>query len=111
MKTISVLEFSEFPGPRNEKIGPNSGQKFRETVLLPAIKEHKGEITIILDGTYGYGSSFLDESFAGLIRDGIDKEIVLQIANNVISNEDPSLKTEIIGWIQEAIDVMESNKK
>lgn len=111
MKTIFVLEFSEFPGPRNEKIGPNSGEKFRETILLPAIKEHKGEITVVLDGTYGYGSSFLDESFAGLIRKGVDKEIVLKIANNIVSNEDPSLKTEILAWVTDAITAMESSKK
>lgn len=103
MKTIYVTDFSEFPGPRYEALGPHSGEKFRKTVLLEEIKIHKGNISVVLDGAFGYGSSFLDESFGGLIRDGISDEIALQLCENLVSEEDPSLKVEITQWVKEAI--------
>ncbi|WP_422422107.1 STAS-like domain-containing protein [Pseudomonas sp. GZD-222] len=103
MKVINVTDFSEFPGPRYASLGPNSGEDFRKTVLIPNINQHQGDISVNLDGAFGYGSSFLDEAFGGLIRDGIDRIIVLQICNNLISNEDPSLKLEITQWVKEAI--------
>lgn len=108
MKKIYVLNFSRYPGPRFEHIGPYSGEKFRDTVLIPEIEANGGEIQVVLDGAYGYGSSFLDESFAGLIRKGIDKNIVLKICENIVSEDDPSLKTEIADWVKEAIAIKES---
>jgi len=105
MSTIFVTDFSEFPGARYDSLGPNSGEKFRKTVLIPAIKanENKETITVVLDGAFGYGSSFLDEAFGGLIRDGIDENTVLAICDHIVSEEDPSLKIEIIQWVKEAI--------
>jgi len=103
MKYINVIDFSEFPGPRYERIGPNSGEKFRETILLPALRTAPiEEITINLDGTAGYGSSFLEEAFGGLIRRGIDHDTALKICNNLISKEDDSLIEEIRIYINEA---------
>lgn len=103
MKTIRVTDFSEFPGPRYESLGPNSGQKFRKEVLLPAISEFSGEIEIVLDGVFGYGSSFLEEAFGGLIRDGVPEQIALDICSRLVSNEDPSLPLEITDWVKDAI--------
>jgi hypothetical protein len=102
MKTIRVLDFSEFPGPRNESIGVFSGERFREEVLLPAIREYGiGEISIDLDGTAGYGSSFLEEAFGGLIRSGIGYAETLSLCDRITSNEDPSLIAEIKGYVTE----------
>lgn len=103
MKSIFVTSFSEFPGPRYIDLGPFSGELFRKKVLLPEIEANQGEITVVLDGAFGYGSSFLDEAFGGLIRDGVPKEIVLKICDNLISNDDPSLKLEVTQWVNEAI--------
>ncbi|OZY39372.1 hypothetical protein CJF43_23410 [Pseudomonas fragi] len=103
MKTIFVTSFSEFPGPRYIDLGPFSGELFRKEILLPEIKANNGEITVVLDGAFGYGSSFLDEAFGGLIRDGVSKEIVLNICENLISEDDPSLKLEVTQWVKEAI--------
>ncbi|MGM7282589.1 STAS-like domain-containing protein [Pseudomonas guariconensis] len=103
MKIINVTDFSEFPGPRYSSLGPNSGEDFRKMVLIPNIAKYNDEITINLDGAFGYGSSFLDEAFGGLIRDGINKETVLKLCENLKSDEDPSLKIEIIQWVKEAI--------
>lgn len=103
MKVINVTDFSEFPGPRYISLGPNSGEAFRKQVLIPNILEHAGEVTVDLDGALGYGSSFLDEAFGGLIRDGVDSEIVLKICDNLKSDDDPSLKIQITQWVKEAI--------
>ncbi len=69
MKYCIAEQFTRYPGPRYEKQGPYSGQKFLNDVLIPNI-ERGEDITIDLDGTVGYGPSFLDEAFGGLIREG-----------------------------------------
>lgn len=68
MITIKIAkEFSTTPGGRFKKTGPHSGEAFREKIL-EALKQND-IVTIILDGTEGYGSSFLEEAFGGLVRD------------------------------------------
>ncbi len=68
MRSLSVArDFSEYPGGRFRRISENSGEQFREEFLLPAI--HTGQKVIVnLDGVVGYGSSFLEEAFGGLVR-------------------------------------------
>lgn len=60
-------DFSPYAAGRYEKDGPYSGQKFRDSVLVPALR-NGGTVTVDLDGTLGLGSSFLEETFGGLIR-------------------------------------------
>lgn len=60
-------DYSQFPAGRFYSDGPFSGEKFREEVLTPAIKHHD-QVEVIIDGVSGYGSSFLEEGFGGLIR-------------------------------------------
>lgn len=66
-------DFNCHPIGRYYTDGTGSGEEFREEFLKKAISE-AGEnetITIILDdGVEGYGSSFLVEAFAGLVRQG-----------------------------------------
>lgn len=65
--TISIArDFSRNPAGRYRKDGRFSGEVFREDVLVPKLS--KGSICVILDGTDGYGSSFLEEAFGGLVR-------------------------------------------
>ena len=61
-------DFSEVPGGRHHDDGPDSGQRFREQWLVPALRENE-IVEVLLDNTEGYGSSFLDEAFGGLIRE------------------------------------------
>ena len=64
-------EFSKTPGGRFRKHGPFSGEEFREDVLRDLLGRAIGSgdrLLIVLDGTHGYGSSFLEEAFGGLIR-------------------------------------------
>lgn len=60
-------DFTRFPAGRYRADGPYSGERFRDDLLLPALKQHD-RVTIQLDGTMGYGSSFLEEVFGGLVR-------------------------------------------
>ncbi len=71
---ISVSEdFSRRPGPRYWRLGVNSGEEFRNNVLIPTLqkaKENHAKVIVNLDGTMGYGASFLEESFGGAVREG-----------------------------------------
>ncbi|AZR42986.1 STAS-like domain-containing protein [Marinobacter salarius] len=104
MKTIFVKNFSEFPGPRYRKLGTASGEEFRLEVLAPEIEKNGVEnISIDLDGTCGYGSSFLEEAFGGLVREKVISPKQSKIlVENLISEEDPSLIDEIKAYVSEA---------
>ena len=69
--TISIArQFSPTPAGRYRADGPFPGEKFRDELLVPALKRHEGTVVVDLDGTAGYGSSFLEEAFGGLVRVG-----------------------------------------
>ncbi len=74
-KTYKIAEeFSITPGGRFKKNGPWSGEAFRDEVLRDLLQDaiNAGDkLTVILDGTSGYGSSFLEEAFGGLVRRNI----------------------------------------
>jgi hypothetical protein len=66
--TISIAnDFSDCPAGRFKTDGPFSGERFREEWLIPALKKAE-EVEVNLDGALGYGSSFLEEAFGGLVR-------------------------------------------
>lgn len=100
-------DFSSTPGPRYEHEGEYSGEVFRRTVLKQQIERairEKVTLLVDLDGTAGYGTSFLEEAFGGLIRvDGYD----MATLNNIIrfiSNEEPYLIDDIKSYINDAAD-------
>jgi hypothetical protein len=67
-QVISVArDFSTKPFGRFVADGPFSGERFRNEFLVPALKS-RGNVLIDMDGTLGYGSSWLEESFGGLVR-------------------------------------------
>lgn len=69
--TISIAkDFSKTPGARYRTDGANSGQEFREVFLEKYFSENYDDtiIEIDLDGVDGYASSFLEETFGGLVR-------------------------------------------
>jgi hypothetical protein len=71
MSVIRVIDRCPYPGGRFKADGPYSGEFFREEVLRPALTdaiERRQQLTVVLDGAPGYGSSFLEEAFGGLIR-------------------------------------------
>ena len=85
--------------------GDYSGQEFRQNVLHPALKkaiEMNVKLIVDLDGTAGLGTSFLEESFGGLIRrDHINYNILKQTLI-IISDEDPDYKEEVDNYIEDA---------
>lgn len=98
-------DFSHTPGSRYIEEGKNSGEKFRKEILAKSFKEAIAEdkkIVVNLDGTDGYGTSFLEESFGGLIRnDGIDyQEIVNRL--EIISYEEEYLKQDVYEYLKDA---------
>ena len=66
---ISIADdFSTVPMGRFPTDSDVNGTLFRESFLYPALTKYQ-TIDIDLDRTEGYGSSFLEESFGGLIRE------------------------------------------
>ena len=70
-------EFNKRLGGRWINIGPFSGEQFYIEILKKRFQEafSAGEkLHVYLDGTKGYGSSFLDQSFGELGREfGVEK--------------------------------------
>lgn len=97
---ISIAnDFSRYPAGRFETDGPYSGEKFRKELLEPFVS--KGENLVIdLDGVRGYGSSFLEEAFGGLIREGYDASNLLDLIS--FETQDESLVMEIKSYISDA---------
>lgn len=108
---ISIAnDFSKTPGPREKIEGDFSGESFREEVLEPKFNEALKENRIIeinLDGTFGYGTSFLEEAFGGLIRKY--KKEFLKINFQYISNEEPYLIDDIKTYINDALNELKDN--
>lgn len=84
MKEKKVLSISQvapnflYQGPRFKDLGPNSGEAFREEILIPFLKEldiaHPSGV-VDFGNTKVFSPSFLEESFGGAIRKGFGKEI------------------------------------
>ncbi len=101
-KYIKVAsEFTECPGGRYKKNGSFSGEEFRNDYLIPRIRQltEKQKIIIDLDDGDGYGESFLEEAFGGLVR-SMGKEAIEKI--EIISNDEPELKDTIIKCMKNA---------
>ncbi len=94
-------DFSRYPAGRYESDGDYNGEKFRTTFLLEPLKQ-KTHVKIIFDGARGYGSSFLEEAFGGLIRLNFSKNEILETFE-FESNDDPTLPDEIEGYIDDAL--------
>lgn len=97
--------FSKFPGPRYISEGDNSGELFRTKFLLPEIlKSIKDDylIELNLDGTKGYGTSFIEEIFGGLIRENNIKYEDIKKRLKIISTEEDYLLEDIDQYLSEA---------
>ena len=99
-KEIDVARnFTPYPVGRTRSDGRHSGEAFRDDYLVPALKA--GAVTVAMDGAKGYGSSFLEETFGGLVRRcGFEAN---QLGKRlVIKTEDALLSAEIWGYVKEA---------
>lgn len=98
-------DYSRCPGARYESEGDFSGEKFREDYLYPKLKEaiETGvKLEVILDGSAGYSTSFIEESFGGLIRN--NQMTLDEIRDNmiIISEEDPTYIDDINLYLENA---------
>lgn len=105
MERINIAQdFTVTPGPRYIKQGEKSGEEFRKEILEPAYVKAKNNheiLTIILDGTYGYFDSFLEEAFGGLKRDYPADDILTYIA--FVSEEDGDYIDKIQKFVKDAL--------
>ncbi len=88
-------DFSKFPGQ-----GFNTAARFRDDILVPALQRY-AYVTVELDGTMGFSSSFLKEVFGGLIthHDFTAEQLERQL--NIVSKTDYSLAIETWSYIAE----------
>ena len=108
MESIEIKiarDFIPTPSPRYIREGDFSGELFRQKILFPEFNKAFAQgkkIIVDLDGTAGYGTSFLEESFGGLIRE--EKLEYERIISNLelISNEEEYLIDDIKGYLKDA---------
>lgn len=102
---IIAKEYTKTPGPRNEREGSFSGEVFRKDILSPKLNSAIGmnkALLVDLDGTAGYGTSFLEEAFGGLIR---NEGLTLQQVKKYLvlkSEEEPYLIEDINNYLVDA---------
>lgn len=100
---VICKEFSDAPGGRYIKEGNYSGEAFREELLLPrfeeAEKKHE-KLKIDFDGCFGFGTSFLEEAFGGLVRK-YKKRNVLDVIE-IVSQEDETVPELICKYVKDA---------
>jgi hypothetical protein len=93
LRQINVArDFTTRPAGRLRAHGPGSGEQFREEHLIPALREAHF-VMIQMDGTMGYGSSWLKAVFSHLGAEGFDGQDLLQRIH--IASFDRSITLEI----------------
>ncbi|BAK76765.1 hypothetical protein NH8B_1950 [Pseudogulbenkiania sp. NH8B] len=98
---ISIArDFSRVPAGRYLTDGPYSGERFRDEQLIPALGSAE-MVEIDLDGARGYGSSFLEEAFGGLLRKTRLSFATVKPRLHFISEEDPTLIDEIMEYMED----------
>jgi len=86
---LKVLECDsgyEYQGPRFIKLGPFSGELFRDSFLLPWLEKYgdkENTLEIDFTGTTVYTPSFLEEAFGGAVRKGYKNTIENVIFSNI----------------------------
>ena len=98
-------DFRFAPGPRYIREGKNSGELFRQKILREAMQTaiaKNQKLTVDLDGTAGYGRSFLEEAFGGLIREDRLNYAAIKKALVVISHEQPNIIEKINYYLDKA---------
>ncbi|MCF1450158.1 DUF4325 domain-containing protein [Agrobacterium vitis] len=104
---MKVVDFSHYPAGRDDDDGPYNGAKFRDAVLIPALRQalKNGEkVVVFLDDVKSYGSSFLEEAFGGLLRVGKFKRVEVKrtLELNAVRPAYFTIKRQIEDIIEEA---------
>ena len=72
---VVAKAYTPTPAGRLRTDGPFSGQRFREEILIPALRSG-GIVELNLDGMVSLPSSFWEESTGGLVRAGFAPELL-----------------------------------
>lgn len=104
-----ATDYTDTPGARYKEQGPFPGEEFRDELLYPKYIEcfeKNEELIVDLDGGYGYGSSFLEEAFGGLVRrlkkEDKDYRKPIELIK-IISNDEISWVTKIDKYMKDEI--------
>lgn len=104
-------EFTDMPIGRYRADDKFSGEVFREDLLVPALKNNN-TVTLDLSNVYGFGSSFLEEAFSGIIRTKSFTLEELKRKLQIICADDPMTIKQIWCYIEDADNRLEqSNNK
>lgn len=102
MREIDLArDFSATPIGRTRRQGRHSGEAFREDVLRPALKSGD-QIVVDLDGAHGLSTGFLDEGFAGLVRDNTLTPKQFWDRIHIVCTRDPYILDEIRRFVSRA---------
>lgn len=104
LKFDFAKEFAKIPGPREENIGPNSGEKFRILYLEKWFSENQ-QVEIDASGTImAFGPSFLSEAFGKMAKkEGKEKFFNIIHIKNDQHRRNLKLKEAIIKHVDIAL--------
>ena len=93
-------DFSEIPSGRSAVEGEHSGEEFRDTLLVLKYEEAEQKDDILeidFDDCYGFGTSFLEEAFGGLVRKYHKHGVLNRI--RIIANDDETIPDNIEKYV------------
>jgi len=102
IKYSFIDEYTKYPGGRFERLGPYSGEDFREKILRPIFKSSK---KIEINGTgvvTSFSPSFLDEAFGALAKEYGLARFLEKV--ELFSEDNPDLNEKMMYYVERAID-------
>jgi len=108
MKEFNIgKDFSLDPSGRFYTDGSGSGESFREDYLkerIISLGEGEKLLIVLDDGVESYGSSFLTEGFAGMVKYGYVKkqEFLNKLELKYLDDDFEFYKNKVIQYIEEA---------
>jgi hypothetical protein len=103
IKYVFIEEYTEYPGGRFVRLGPFSGEDFRETVLREIFETGK-KIEIDATGVVtSFSPSFLDEAFGTLAKE-YGYERFLETVT-LFSTDNPQLTEKMLYYVKRAANV------
>lgn len=101
VKIDLARQFSPEPFGRYPSHGPASGERFRKEFLERALLAGD-DVIVDIDGVTGLSSSFLDEAFAGLVRQRVVTLEQFRARVHIKSDTDPSYIDDVLEYVSEA---------
>lgn len=104
MSIINVAnDFSLMPSGRHRSDGSYTGDHFYEILIKEIEKVPEDEKIIInFDGVLAAGSSFLEQAFAGLIREKKISKNQFFNKFEIVANEYPEIREKVKRYVSEA---------